>query len=104
MRGAIFETFVVGEILKSYLHNGLEPQLYYYRDNNGKEIDLIISQDNTLYPVEIKMTANPTLAMTKNFSVLQETGFSQGTGAVICLTDHPRPLAKNVISLSLWDM
>lgn len=104
MRGAIFETFVVGEILKSYLHNGLGPQLYYYRDNNGKEIDLIISQDNTLYPVEIKMSANPTLAMTKNFSVLQETGFSQGTGALICLTDRPRPLAKNVISLSLWDM
>lgn len=104
MRGAIFETFVVAEILKSYLHNGIEPQLYYYRDNNGREIDLIISQDNILYPVEIKVTASPNLAMTKNFTVLQQTKQPRGTGALICLTDKPRPLSQDIIALSLWDI
>lgn len=103
MRGAMFETFVVAEILKSYFHNGEEPQLYYYRDNNGREIDLIISKDNVLYPVEIKVSGNPALSMAKHFSVLDHAKVSVGTGAVICLTDKPRPLSAKVISLSLWD-
>lgn len=55
MSGAFFETFVVSEILKSYYNAGiLEPSLYYYRDKDAKEIDIIIEQNGMLYPVEIK--------------------------------------------------
>ena len=59
--GAIFENYVVGEIIKSYTNNGKDPRtrLYYYRDTNQREIDLLVFYDNKVYPVEIKKSANP---------------------------------------------
>lgn len=59
--GAIFETYVVSEIIKSYTNNQIDPKkhLYYYRDNNKKEIDLLIINEDNIYPVEIKKSANP---------------------------------------------
>jgi len=104
MSGAVFETFVFGEILKSYNHNGKQASLYYYRDSNKVEIDLIISQDGKLYPVEIKKTASPDSSMVKNFSVLEKQGNIIGHGALICLTDRPFPLTRNVSALSVWDL
>lgn len=59
MKGAIFETFVMNEIVKSYKHNGLRPNFYYYRDSLGAEIDLLIEKNGTVYPIEIKKSANP---------------------------------------------
>lgn len=70
--GQFFETFVVSEIIKSFYNNGLEPPLYFYRDTNQKEIDLLIEYDRTLYPVEIKITANPEQKMAKAFSILKD--------------------------------
>lgn len=57
--GQFFETFVVGEIVKSFHNQGQEPPIYFYRDTNQKEIDLLIEHRQMLYPVEIKATANP---------------------------------------------
>ena len=59
MSGAIFETFVVSEIIKSYEHNIKTANIYYYRDKDKKEIDLIIEKNGKIYPIEIKKTANP---------------------------------------------
>ncbi|HBK52498.1 MAG TPA: ATPase, partial [Syntrophomonas wolfei] len=70
MAGAFFETFVVSEILKSYYNTGiLEPALYYYRDKDAKEIDILIEQNGMIYPVEIKKTANPGKEHIEHFSV-----------------------------------
>jgi predicted AAA+ superfamily ATPase len=68
--GSFFETFVVSEILKSYYHNGITPNFYYYRDNNKNEIDLIIHQDGRFYPIEIKRMATPKEIDVKNFKAL----------------------------------
>ena len=54
MSGAMLETFVVSEIIKSYVHNAKTPNIYYYRDKDKKEIDVIIEKNDKLYPVEIK--------------------------------------------------
>ena len=70
MSGAFFETWVVSEVYKSYLNAGKRPQLYFYRDSNRKEIDLIIYRDGTVFPIEIKKSAAPAHAV-KNFSVLR---------------------------------
>ena len=67
--GAFFETFVVGEILKSYYNSGKEPNLYYYRDIDKKEIDLLMTGPDCLYPMEVKKAKNPS-APDKNFGVL----------------------------------
>ncbi len=75
MNGAIFETFVVSEIIKSYWHNGKHAPIFYYRDKDKKELDLLISQDQTLYPIEIKKSASPKKEFIQSFSVLESGKF-----------------------------
>ena len=70
--GQFFETFVVSEIIKSFYNSGIEPPLYFYRDTNQKEIDLLIEHDRTIYPVEIKTTASPDKKMAKAFGILKD--------------------------------
>lgn len=95
--GAIFETYVVTEIIKSFTNQGLDSKkyLYYYRDNNGKEIDLLIIYDNTVYPIEIKKSYNPGKQAIKNFDVVEKFGMPVGNGGVICLNKEIFPLDKN---------
>lgn len=54
MSGAMLETYILTEILKTYWHNGVTPHFYYYRDMDQKEIDLVIETGDTLYPIELK--------------------------------------------------
>ncbi len=96
MNGAIFETYVFAEILKSYWNNGKEPNIYFYRDKDQREIDFIFETNGKLYPVEVKKTATPSLANIKSFSVLESLKKPIGEGAVICLYKDLLPLNKNV--------
>lgn len=117
MDGQFFETWVVSEVYKSYLNAGKQPPLYFYRDSNQKEIDLLIYQDGILTPVEIKKGAAPKDA-TKNFSVLapieqepkSEDVFSGaahlkakiGTGAVICMPTDMIPIDERNWYIPAW--
>jgi predicted AAA+ superfamily ATPase len=83
MAGAFFETFVVTEILKSYYNEGIEPHMYFYRDKDGKEIDLIIENNGLLHPIEIKKTSDPKREDIKTFDVVDKLG-KRGTGGIIC--------------------
>ncbi|MFA5637076.1 MAG: DUF4143 domain-containing protein, partial [Anaerovoracaceae bacterium] len=102
MSGAFFETYVVSEILKSYYNAGKRPPIYYYRDTDGKEIDLILEQNNTLYPIEIKKSANPGKDATKNFNVLNKSGKEIGEGCVVCLYSDVFPLDKSNWLVPVW--
>jgi len=99
LSGAIFETWVVSEILKSYWHNGKEAPLYFYRDTDGREIDLLVESGDTLYPIEIKRTATPTRHALKQFHVIDTLGKRQGHGAVVCLIEEPLKLTESVTAL-----
>ena len=94
MAGAMFENYVVSEIIKGYVNNGIDirSRLAYYRDNNGKEIDLMIIENGKIYPVEIKMSADPGKNALKNFSVLGSLHEEIGEGAVLCMTSAVIPL------------
>jgi len=90
MAGAFFETFVISEIMKGYGNRGaLEMPLYFYRDRDGNEIDLLIAENGTLYPIEIKKHADPDRSDVKAFSVLDKIpGMKRGSGGVVCLYDN----------------
>ena len=88
--GAIFETYIISEIVKSYTNNGKDPRtrLYYYRDTNQKEIDLLVFYDNKVYPVEIKKSANPGKTAIKNFDVVKKFGVNIGNGTILCMMEN----------------
>jgi predicted AAA+ superfamily ATPase len=110
MNGAILETYVFVEILKSYWHNGLEPNIYYYRDKNNKEkeIDFLIVQDMTFYPIEVKRTANPSKKDFSNIYLIKTLAkkkkYSMGKGAVLCLYPNILPLDKEILSIPVWEI
>ena len=117
MAGAMFETFVINEILKSYSNEGLDYDfnVFYYKSKekikknvDGKEvaidgeIDLIISENGILYPIEIKMTANPKAEMTSEFDVLDKVKESKrGMGVIICMYDKKIYLRENLVVLPI---
>lgn len=90
------------KIIKSYYNAGKRPPLFYYRDSDHKEIDLIIEQNNTLYPIEIKKSANPKKDAIKHFKVLEKTGKEIGTGNVICLSNDLIPIDKKNYFVPVW--
>ncbi len=94
MSGAIFESWVVAEIIKSYLNSGRQAPLYYYRDKDKLEIDLLIVVDGTLYPVEIKKTASPSKYDIRHFSKLDNRGQRVGPGGIVCLAEMQLPLTE----------
>ncbi len=103
--GAFFETFVVMEILKSWVHNGERPELSFYRDSNsGAEIDLLIRSDRTLHPVEIKLAAQPDRHAARNFSVLKSLPEPIGHGAVVCLAPKPYGITDRCTAHSVWSI
>lgn len=95
--GAIFETYIISEIIKSYSNNGIDPKryLYFYRDSNQKEIDLLIINNNTVYPVEIKKSSNPGISAIKNFNVIDKFNMNKGNGIVLCLCREINALDNN---------
>jgi predicted AAA+ superfamily ATPase len=95
MAGAFFETYAIMEVLKSYRNTGvLDEPLYFYRDKDKKEIDLLIAQGNTLHPLEIKAKPSPDLRDTASFSVLDKIpNMQRGPGGLICLATHLLPLS-----------
>ena len=99
MSGAILETYLFSEILKSYWHNGIEANFYYYRDLDQREIDLVIETGACFYPIEFKKTATPVNTATKNFHLLKKLGKPVGHGAVLCFVVQDIPLSENVTAI-----
>jgi len=97
MAGAFFETFVINEIIKSYGNAGvLDLPLYFYRDRDGNEIDLLIEDGGVFYPIEIKKHADPDKSDAAQFGALDKIpGVKRGPGGVVCLYDNLAALNKN---------
>ena len=114
MSGAFFESYVFSEIYKSYLNAGKEPPIFYYRDKDKKEIDLLLYQNGILSPIEIKKSASPGKAAIKNFRVLEpittepaHAGLESskveiGTGSVICMANDLLPLNEKNWYVPVW--
>ena len=102
MNGALLENYTVSEIMKSYQSAGLEPYLYYYRDRDAKEIDVIIEGDGKLCPLEIKKTALPDKRIVKTFGVIDKAPLKLGTGAILCMAEQLGAFDKNNLIVPIW--
>lgn len=102
MNGAILENYVVSEIAKTYMNCGREPFLYYYRDKDAKEIDIVLEHDGLLNPIEIKKTANPGSELTRVFTLLDRASTPRGKGAVICMKPQLSAVDRENYIVPVW--
>ena len=99
--GRFVETYIINEIKKSFINNGIEPNFYYYRDNNMNEIDLIIINDGKLNRIECKSGFKFNNSAVKGFKQLDKTSYNIGAKVIICNTDVVYPLEDGVYVLPL---
>lgn len=104
--GAILENYCVSEIIKSFSNQGVSNYpIYFYRDKEQKEIDLIIEESGTLYPIEIKRSAIPNKSMTKQMSVLQRAqGFKLGIKTILAQVERYYLLAEDILVCPIKDI
>lgn len=102
--GHIFETFVVSEILKSFMNSGKSlHDVWFYRDAKKREIDLAIRDGHILHPVEVKVSATVRKDAVKNFVCLENLpGYEVGFGHVVCQTSEPYLIARTVQAVPVW--
>lgn len=103
MSGALLENYTVAEIIKTYQNAGQEPFLYYYRDKDAREIDLILERDGKLFPIEIKKMTSPPKKLTKVFDLIDKSPLQRGTGAILCMADQLGAFDQNnlIVPISL---
>ncbi|MCL1838437.1 MAG: ATP-binding protein [Propionibacteriaceae bacterium] len=112
MSGQFFESYVFAQIYASYTNAGLEPPLFFYRDKQKREIDLLIAKDGAIHPIEIKKAASPGKSSLANFRALDPLTQASpgeealktrvGSGGVVCLADDFLPLDANNSIIPVW--
>lgn len=105
MSNQFFETMIISEVFKSYTNNGINPPLYYIRNFNGKEIELIIYENGIMYPIGIKKSTYPSKDI-KTFAIIEpisnDANIKIGSGGIICLTDELLPASDNLYYIPAW--
>jgi predicted AAA+ superfamily ATPase len=96
MSGAIFETWAIAEVIKSYWHQGQQAPLYFFRNKDQVEIDLLIEKNGVLYALECKKTASPHKSAMKGLSALRNLGVQLGPAAVLCMVEQSMPLSREI--------
>ena len=106
MSGQILETYVVSEIVKSFKNVGINNlPIYFYRDKDKKEIDVIIEDSGVLYPIEIKKTATPKITMGKHLSILEKAqGYHVGSKVILCLIDKKMYVSSDIIAFPIMNI
>jgi predicted AAA+ superfamily ATPase len=102
MAGPLFENHVVSEFRKALNNTGDRAALWFYRDRDAREVDLVVERDATLHPVEIKRSANPRRTSTKAFPLLDKSGLARGTGLVVCMKEHAGVIDAQSLYVPAW--
>ncbi len=102
MNGAILENYVVAEIRKTYLNCGKEPFMYYYRDKDANEIDIVLEHDGVLNPIEIKKSSNPGSRLTSVFHLLDKSSVPRSKGAVLCMKPELSAIDRENYIVPIW--
>lgn len=80
--GAIFETLVLTEIIKTYTHKGVQPRVYFWRTSSGIEVDFLVEHGRRLIPIETKLSSTPRLNITKSIRSFQRDLYDSTTHAM----------------------
>lgn len=104
MKGRLFETYIVMEILKTVQEFPVRPNLYHFRSHSGAELDLILEIDGKLFPIEIKMKSNPSKDDAKNFSSFRTMFPNENIskGMIISSAESPRWITEDVFTVPYW--
>lgn len=102
MNGAVLENYVVAEIRKTYLNCGREPFMYYYRDKDAKEIDIVLEHDGVLNPIEIKKSSNPGSELTGVFHLLDNSSTPRDKGAILCMKPELSAIDRENYIVPIW--
>ena len=102
INGAILENYIVSEIIKTYRNQAKDYLLHYYRDIDAREIDLVIEENGTLHPIEIKKSTNPAPELIRAFKLLDKAPLPRGTGAIICLRDTLSAIDRQNLIIPTW--
>lgn len=102
INGAILENYVVSEIIKTYHNNAKDCPMWYYRDKNSNEIDMVIESNGVLNPIEIKRSVNPNVGIVSAFTVLDKGSLPRGNGAIICMRHELSAVDGNNFIVPVW--
>ena len=102
INGAILENYTVSELRKTWLNNGKDCLIHYYRDKDTKEIDVVIEADGELHPIEIKKSTNPGTELISPFRLLDKGTVPRGAGAILCLRETLSAVDKSNFIIPIW--
>ena len=113
LSGQFFETYAFGEVYKSYANSGRKAPLFFFRNNDKKEIDLLLEQDGAIYPVEVKKTAEPSKKDERNLGALDPleadvpdelASFKRevGLGCILCMAQDAYPISARSWAFPIW--
>lgn len=102
LNGAILENYGVSEIIKSYHNSVKECLLWYYRDKDNREIDLVIESDGQLHPIEIKRSVNPGSELLSTFAILDKASLPRGKGAILCMRPELSAINTENFIVPIW--
>ena len=97
--GHFYENYVVSEFLRMYACSKDRVNMTFYRDTNQKEIDIVLEENGTIHPLEIKMSSNPEKKSISSFHLLEKSSLKIGEGGIICMAAKPFPLDENNIHM-----
>jgi predicted AAA+ superfamily ATPase len=105
MGGAIMETAVLSEIVKTLTHRGVDPQVYFWRTTAGTEVDIVIETGRGLVPIEVKLSGTPRPAMASAIKIFhKDLGDRAMPGYVVHPGDVTLPLGSGVTALPFADL
>ena len=90
--GHYFENYVVMELLKNFAYSPWKVNMTYYRDSNGKEIDMFVEENGVIHPLEIKKSANPDRRQVKKYELLDKAKLERGNGGIVCMCQEVIPI------------
>lgn len=102
INGAILENYVVAEIIKTYHNQAKDCLLWYYRDKDSREIDVVMESDGVLHPIEIKKSVSPKSTLTKTFAILDKGAVPRGKGAVLCMRPELSAIDSDHYIIPVW--